>query len=174
MPLDGVFGFFEGVAALGQLMCEGLIGLGSLGREKHPRDERIAGFAFLFIILAVVAIVGVVLYDVYNPTKNTQIACDTIARNMADKDPFKDIEGGSHILEKDGWGNPIRYSRTTDEEDPEVVHHLVQSSGADGILNTSDDLFAESKSQSVVKAVGKSVGKGAKEFVKGVWNGIWD
>jgi hypothetical protein len=172
----GIFEAVEGFCAIIQLAAEGLAGICHLSAPHEPKKgERVAGFTALFTLIGVLGLVGFLVYDAYNPTKNTQILCDNIARNMADKDPFKDDEDeGPYLLEKDGWDNPIRYFRAIDEGDADVVLHEIRSSGADGILNTSDDLVAESKSQNLAKSIGKTVGSGAKEFVKGVWNGIWD
>lgn len=172
------FGALEGVCSLIGLAAEGIAGLAHLSsksRDERRKGSLAAGIAAIFTLVAVVGVVGYLVYDnYYNPTKSTRMLIDNIALNMSNEDPFKEDGPDVHVLEKDNWGNPIVYSRSIDEEDSDVVLHVVQSCGADGIINTEDDLFAESKSQSLVKSVGKSVGRGIKDLAKGLWNGIWD
>lgn len=79
--------------------------------------------------------------------------------------------GGEREPAVDLWGHPLEYQYQTDNTRRVA---LVTSAGRDGVMDTPDDIVAQSTDLNKSKIVGRWFGQKSKEFAKGFKSGLKD
>jgi hypothetical protein len=120
-------------------------------------------FGMCVVVLVICLTIAMFTQTIYqlNYTPNKCVDVATLAKDKDLHNSFVDV--------KDWWGNPIRISRTIDND---VITYTATSAGRDQKFDTNDDISRNRITVNYAKKIGSAVGAASKQFVSGFTEGL--